>query len=516
MSGSGPDLQAVDILRDQVTRIEAFEQTGHPIRMQQHGLHVWPLIKYLLIKQTIFAMSTGFAATDAFDVYANTLHRQDIARKGWLKRRRLWRKARTFDPAQVLPGLNVLPPEGQAGTVLLFGSASGFQDLGQGRVSVHHHALRLELAARGYRTLAFYADNPQAQDLADSPPYGGGIDLDPLIRHVIGVAPFSAYSERFLRPVFPDLEEITRQTGHRVESLCAYADILTGYVATATAAMSALLRQLKPRAVFFSNYASFYGWAMAHVCRQAGIPCIDIQHGIEGRHNGAYHFAVTPPGDWNILPTHHLTWTRADADLFTGQHADRRAAVMGTHTRQFAHLSGQAPSQALQALQVLHAKAPVLLFTAQFATDILIARDLMRAGLSVIFRSHPTRRDETHALVDPADLEALHCQTGSKAPLTRLIRQCDGLITGYSATILEAAEMGKPVFATGAFAEVLAQDYGETLRDVLTVDPEHGGRGLLERLQVWAGGLNAADAQIAPPDAVPDLGGVLDALQVGL
>jgi hypothetical protein len=503
----------VDILRDQVTRIEAFEQTGHPIRMQQHGLHVWPLIKYLLVKQTIFAMGTGFAATDTFDVYADTLRRQDIARKGWLKRCRLWRKARSFDPAKVLPDLKALPPDGQAGTVLLFGSASGFQDLGQGRVSVHHHALRLELAARGYRTLAFYADHPQAQDLADSSLYGGSIDLDPLIRHVIGVAPFTASAQGFLRPVFQDLEAVTRQTGHSVESLCAYADILTGYMATATAAMSALLRPLRPRAVFFSNYASFYGWAMAHVCRRLGIPCIDIQHGIEGRHNGAYHFAVTPPEDWNVLPTHHLTWTRADADLFTGQHADRRAAVMGTHTRQFARLSGKTHPEALQALR---AKAPVLLFTAQFAPDILIARDLARAGLTVIFRSHPTRREETHALVDPADLEALHCQMGSETPLTQLIQACDGLITGYSATILEAAELGKPVFATGAFAEVLAQDYGDTLRDVLTVDPRHGSASLVERLRIWAGTLNSASDCALHPGAVPELGTALDALQAGI
>lgn len=507
---SVPDGQAVDLLRDTVIRLEAFERTGYAAQMLKNGIPVWPLVKYLLVKHTIFAMGRGAAATGAFDVYSDTLRRTDISRKGWLKRRRLWRRARRTDPAEILPALNPHIDAAEPDPVLLFGSASGFQDNPAGRVNVHHHALRTALATRGHRTLAFYADNPASSDLAAWGGPGGDVDLDPLIRHITGIAPFTAHAETFLRPVFPDLDQIVERTGHRTCDLCAYADILTGYMTTATFAMSTLLTQLRPQAVFLSNYASFYGWAMAHVCRQAGIACIDIQHGIEGRHNGAYHFASGPPDDWSIVPTYHLTWSQEDADFFTAQHPRRRAAVMGTHTGQLARLSDTPVPAALEALT---AYSPVLLFTAQFASDILAARELHRKGLRVIFRSHPTRRDETHALVGAEDLNTLHCTIGSELPLSTLIQSCDGMITGYSATILEATAVGKPVFATGAFAELLAEDYTQALGGLLSVDPEHGGPGLADRLRTWAGTLpHHPDTRVTKPD----LEAALEALQVGV
>ena len=510
------DPQPVEVLRDSIARIEAFERTRKPFRMRRCGLHLWPMVKYLLVKQTILAMGSGFAISDRYATYSRMLSMNDVAGKSWCDRRQIWRQTRRVNLSELLPDLADRAPSEQPAPVLLFGKASGFQDSSQGRVNVHHHALRTELAARGHTTLAFYAGGASAEDLAPTALHGGDVDLDPLIRSVARNSPMEAYAERFLRLVFPDLEFIVQRTGHQVADLCAYADVLAGRMALSLGAMSELVHRLAPRAVFLSNYASFYGWPMAYVCRKIGIPCIDIQHGIEGRYNGAYHWAAAPVLDWNIVPSHHLTWTQTDADLFTEQHRRRRAAVMSSHTLQFDRLTRRSRSIPLQFSGL---RPPVLLFAGQSTNDILTARALQQDGLSVIFRSHPTRRAETHDLVDAADLENLHCTLADETPLTQLLETCDGLITGYSATILEAVELGKPVYALAAFARLLAEDYDDALGDLLTVDPNLGGEGLTERLRSWSRTVAQkakSEQSVTNPFTPPDLGTILDTLKIGL
>ncbi|GJL95246.1 MAG: hypothetical protein DHS20C05_16510 [Hyphococcus sp.] len=57
---------------------------------------------------------------------------------------------------------------------------------------------------------------------------------------------------------------------------------------------------------------AFYGplgHASAAACRDIGIPCMDIQHGVAGSGHESYHWPNMPVRGYNTLPTHFLTWT---------------------------------------------------------------------------------------------------------------------------------------------------------------------------------------------------------------
>ncbi len=69
---------------------------------------------------------------------------------------------------------------------------------------------------------------------------------------------------------------------------------------------------------------AFYGLighASAAACRDIGIPCIDIQHGVAGRGHESYHWPNSPAGGYNTLPTHFLTWGEAERESIT-EHSD--------------------------------------------------------------------------------------------------------------------------------------------------------------------------------------------------
>lgn len=78
---------------------------------------------------------------------------------------------------------------------------------------------------------------------------------------------------------------------------------------------SSVLEHLKPKAVGVICYYHLAAMGLVWACRRKGIPCVDIQHGKQGRYHGMYtHWTATPPDGYELLPTALWTWGEESRD----------------------------------------------------------------------------------------------------------------------------------------------------------------------------------------------------------
>lgn len=72
------------------------------------------------------------------------------------------------------------------------------------------------------------------------------------------------------------------------------------------------LISLKPTVAFESVYS--YSFNLA--CKEMGIKCIDVQHGVQGRYHYSYaSWLNVPQNGYELLPDLFLTWCKSDSDL---------------------------------------------------------------------------------------------------------------------------------------------------------------------------------------------------------
>ncbi len=471
---TGPD---IDLFVEAITKIEEFETQNVVTRWRHRGFHVWPVVKYVIVKQIIFAMSRNYASSDRLSTYPGFARRQRLE-TGFLG---IFEKQP--DNSQSIEALQVELLKDH--DYWFFGSGTGFYDLSGKKVSQHHHALRVALMRNNHRSIGLYSGfDPDA--MPGQTEYGPNISLDPFIKSVAPTARVPILSQAFLRKHFRSLDSVLDVTGHKEEELFAFADMFVGRLDYAITCFSDIFETARPKAIFTSNFASYYGWALAHVCRRHRIPFVDIQHGFEGRFNGSYYFKRRPRKDWSVFPTAHLCWSQSDAENFSTQHSSRKSAVIGPTWEQFLRFLPQQVNDTNKYFEDYKApNKPLILFAGQQPEDILLAKDLRRAGLNILFRGHPTRNEESAKFVDESELSALGCKVATETPLPRLLDAVDGVVTGYSAVILEACLKGIPVLATSSYAGLLEQDYEREFDGLLTVKQAHSADEDLAAIIEW-------------------------------
>ena len=463
--------------------LSEFEASGFATTWKHEGFHVWPIVKYVLVKQLIKAMNSGYRPTDTFHTHPRFVGRRQPFKglKGRLRARAEYSGTRKLLP---LSDLHEYP-------IWCFGSASGLAWLEDIPVSQHHHALRVALWEKGIPSVGLYSAT-QGADFSHKPRYGVDHSLDAFIHSTVKTARVKAVVTPYLDAHFAQVDDVVMTTGHPKPALMAFIDLMIGRTAHVIKSLSPIFRARSPKAVFTSNYASFYGWALAYLCRRSGVPFVDIQHGLQGRYGGAYYFSITPEHDWSIFPTAQLCWSESDATVFRDPLSSRRAAVIGPTWTRFAQFLPAEQTEALTLPNEFTAQdGPVVLFAGQHPEDILLAHKLRVKGLRVLYRGHPTQRNASLDLLDESEVAGLYADFASKAVLPALLDRVDGVVTGYSAVILEACLRQVPCLATGAFADFLFDDYASEVSGLLRTCPQSEGEDLLSTIFDWSSKLPA-------------------------
>ncbi|MEL7282654.1 MAG: hypothetical protein AAGK79_20040 [Pseudomonadota bacterium] len=464
-----------------------FETSGSATEWTHDGFHVWPIVKYVLVKQLIAAMNRGYAPTDAFATYRGFAERRRplTGLKGRLRLLKEYHRARALLPVQDL----------RKNPIWFFGSASGLSQLGDVTVSQHHHAFRAAFWTKGTSSVGLYSATEKA-DFSKPLDYGPDHSIDAFIQYTIKKARTNSIVGPYLEMHFARLDDVVKITGHPKESLFAFIDLMIGRTAHVIRSLAPVLRTARPKAVLMGNYASFYGWGLVYLCRRFGIPFVDIQHGLQGRYGGAYHFSRTPKGDWSVFPPRQLCWTQSDALAFRGPSPHRKAAVSGPTWSRFAEFLPADQTEVLELPYELRTgSGPLVLFAGQKPDDIYFAEKLRQRGLRILYRSHPTQKDLCPDNLEGSCAAALHTEFASKATLPALLNSVDGLVTGYSAVILEACLKQVPCFATGAFADLLHEDYEAEITGLLRTCGDTDKADLLATVSDWCNGLTQRQAQ---------------------
>ena len=470
-ANTGPFLEAFALISE-------FERQRATARWRYSGFEVWPIVKYVLVKQLMASMSRGYGPPESFEWY------KTIAQKNRLPKRRFWDR-RQSQPNHTKT-LNHLPLEMlQSCPYWCIGAGRGLFELGSDKVSQHHHALRTALIKKGHQSVGLYYSH-DSDKYPELSAYGPNFDINGFVKHVARNAGVPEICQSHLEPRFKGLDIVVSTAGHPIDHLFALADNYVGRVEYSILCFESVLEIARPKAIFTTNYASFFGWALAHVCRRYNVPFVDIQHGIEGRYNGAYYFEQTPKNDWSLLPTRHLCWSQSDADLFSSQHEQRKATVVGPTWQQVAPFLSSQTQEEDKAISALKSReGPLILYAAQSAEDVFIARELRAAGLNVAYREHPRRRGEAEKLVGLHESEELLCKFASDAPLPTLLRSVDAIVTGYSSVLIEAALQGIPILATSDYASLLTIDYHRELDGLITIRPAQDVREKTKAALSW-------------------------------
>lgn len=368
-----------------------------------------------------------------------------------------------------------LPPVGATwpavrGEVLMLGSALGSHDF-EGRAVQHHlDPLRIALARAGLTSSTLLTDVD-----GDAPQSGNGL-LDDSHGALVVLRAAMYHLPPSGRLVLERLPGFTRWHAEitalypldQVIEPAAVVEVLEK-VYSAAYCLKRWLAARAVKAVIGYCYYGAPGFAAALACRALGIPCFDMQHGSAGARHHCYDWPGLPPGGYNTLPTHFLTWSASEAAAFAAAaaHGGPSAEVVGHSWRllELALAVGVAAPLPVE-LRTHHAREcdaaaarraarraagiGTVLLTLRAAEDIAwLAPLLADAALPLHFlvRLHPAeRRDAVSLAARVSALESARVEVArpSQAAMPVLLRECDVHLTGYSASVLDARAYGLP------------------------------------------------------------------------
>jgi hypothetical protein len=222
----------------------------------------------------------------------------------------------------------------------------------------------------------------------------------------------------------------------------------------------------KPKALFLSCYYNEKGMGAALACRKFGIPCVDIQHGVQGDTNFLYcNWDDSENTEYKLLPTHHWTWHEPVKNHIA--HNKYYNYVVGGNLWTLLwkcpyFLKSNIDNQNLTAL--ISKNFPVLVTLNRLETTQalpeFVFQILAKLGDNFfwLFRTHPLmpqQQGKLKRVLKKFSIKNYEIKLSSTLPLPLILTKVKLHLTGYSAVCLEAAEMGLKSLITIPKAESL-------------------------------------------------------------
>lgn len=217
-------------------------------------------------------------------------------------------------------------------------------------------------------------------------------------------------------------------------------------------------------------------------CREAGIPSVELQHGVQGAAHWAYaRWEAVPSGGFSVLPSVYWNWSESDARVINAwaqRTAGGHRAVAGGNLWLGSWLqkdSARVAGYDYRVHEALPGHGPFILWTLQPGITgarelelLLQASDEAPPGWVWLPRTHPAMTAKERSVV-AATLERLATPAAARAaadelPLPALLCRVDAHVTFSSSVTHEAAALGVPTVLTAAegalyFADVIAQGW---------------------------------------------------------
>lgn len=252
-------------------------------------------------------------------------------------------------------------------------------------------------------------------------------------------------------------------------------DAMSRAVLALAAPLQARMQRERVPAVAVVGYYDVAGYAYVLAAARAGIPCIDIQHGVAGEFNLAY--SAWPPRQqgWRLLPSWFWTWTGDDQTLverWALSTAGHHRAICGGHPFLQAWGDGSltlddVARTRLDGLLAISAGRTAVLVTLQpglcheEALAPLLQAMQQHPGAAWWLRLHPMALhmgDALHTLVAQSGVACFDIGAATALPLPCLLQQAHLHATHSSSTFIEAEALGLDSIVWSAYGAELAQD----------------------------------------------------------
>ncbi len=274
----------------------------------------------------------------------------------------------------------------------------------------------------------------------------------------------------------------------------------------------------RPRVAFLSDFYGLEGMAFILACRQASIPTVDIQHGVQGPHHPAYAAWPTPWDGklYELLPDRFWVWSADEADVIQQWcSGTSHATVVGGDQwlqvwRQGVQWPGVADvrdqaarlRQAAQGRRIVLVTLQVGLSDAQQLDPLVELLSKPDPRLYFWVRLHPAMHKDRQLIRARLGVPTAYELDGSTdLPLFALLAHTDVHMTHSSSAVIEAAQFGVRSVITSAFG---AEYFQTQLKTGLAIS-EFGSKRELESALVHAANAPSAAAIKHQEQPVPAL-----------
>lgn len=466
--------QTTAALADLFTFLEAFEGWARPDRWKAADMDLWPIAKFLAVSHILKHTANPRALHRSLAINARraAAESQDQA----------------LDPGSGAELLRWEPTRGSAS--LFVGNYTTFKELGGLGIQLNYDYLRMALERVGHETHSLLSGVTDAE-LGSIPSL-----LPHASFHDAVEASRSSYRTYPLFDGQFGVEELIRFLCRRLgikaaDYFRANFNLAASRALDAAAAWEARLRSAPPKACYLYAYANPLGWGLALACRRLGIPCYEIQHGVEGRMHGAYHWTRVPADGWTTVPRGRLVWTpaergtmdRAFTTHLVGPGSLRTIAMIMDERGSAAEgpLAKARESLLRDAQQLWQAQAPdgrprVLFLSQRTAGLEWLERLASDERYRCFFRFHPSQSELLAQAGENPLFASAQAEASTRLPLPLVMAGVDVLLSHSSAGFLEGRYFGLPSVFLSDYVRTLHQTYGSA--DLYESSPERCGDDL--------------------------------------
>ena len=253
-----------------------------------------------------------------------------------------------------------------------------------------------------------------------------------------------------------------------------------------------MFKELRPQLGILESYHGTPGMAFSLACREFGIPCMDIQHGVAGEWHYAYgRWHNLPKTGYELLPSLFWCWGDAEAkaieDWAVDQQLPHRAIIGGnlwleTWKRGNAPLINKYDKNLKEKMSASGCPRHVL-FTLQGEESTqrleMLAVLVKKTQESWFWwlRLHPSALQQAKRISEifhrsSVGVRSYDLDQASALPLYALLRNVDLHMTGYSSTVIEAASFQVPSIILDNYSLGHYQKYIDSGAAVVAKDSE--------------------------------------------
>lgn len=215
-----------------------------------------------------------------------------------------------------------------------------------------------------------------------------------------------------------------------------------------------MFQKIQPNVVFLSKTFNVNAMSVIHACKKLNIPCVDVQHGIQGIHSLTYtHWHCPPPEGYQLLPKFYWVWSHRNVQKIVSTRPNGTVypkPVIGGNlwiSRWMTRPVGSMDPEHEQFLQLLKNYRRVVLVTLNWVKNS-IPPELIQAVKDSpqdwfwMMRGHPMHKEKgiIQSLLDDNRIQNADTKKSSEYPLYLLLENCHHHVTCWSSVACEAMQ----------------------------------------------------------------------------